>query len=577
MRKNKGTKGVITVLVSLMLVGILSVTTLVLEGGRFQAAKTQLGEANISASTSVIAAYNADLFGKYGLLGFDMKNVKLDRVQDYVSYNSDMVAGANTNKMGKLYTVSGVEVQGLYNLTYPDVLKRQILTRAKYHVVPQNYALNVYTMDGFFSNFQHKCDYVSNELARAASGSAEAGALADISPEMLTALTALNGAYLNAKTYDDKCDVTLASSSVSILPSKTGTIPSEASASDMNSINNSLADAYSVLGGSAASLSYQNGSAVNEIDVNINVSFIPQIKAKLGDLSVAPAVAQDTRALADQIRTLANSMDAAINMLNTSKESTLLLNSYISEYFSDRNNTINTYSAPSKGTTINGTMSNATFAAACTEYVFGGSAAEKTNQDIAYRYVMAIRLINNLYAVLSDSTTFNGNNYHSVAAHIAWAYYESEADMQLLTELNVPVPFNKNRAILPVNDPGAVAAVYAGGDPLAAMNQLGFYNGTTMEVHGGYPFTYRDSLMLGLWFVPNSQKLLRVADLIQLGIRYHQQYVDGETATFRMSECNTYCKVQAAAKFKSILPVLSLGTGNTMNGMEFKTVKFSGY
>lgn len=577
MKKKKSTKGVITVLVSLMMVGILSVTTLVLEGGRFQAAKTQLGEANISASTSVIAAYHSDLYGKYGLLGFDMNDVKLDRVKDYVAFNSDMVSGANDNKLGKLYTVKSVEVQGLYNLTYPDVLKRQILTRAKYHVVPQNYALNVYNMDSFFADFQRKCLDVADALTGAANGSAQPGSVADISPEMLSALTALYAAYLDAKTSDPQCDVTLSSSSVSILPSKTGTVSGEADPSDVTSINNSLNNAYSVLGGSAAVLSYQNGSPVNEIDVNVNVSFIPQIKTKLADVSTAPAVVQDTHELAEQIRTLAQRMNSAVNMLNTSKESTLLLNAYISEYFSNRNYQINTYSGPDRGVTVNGTMSNATFASACTEYVFGGEASEKNNQDIAYQYVMAIRLINNLYSVLSDSTTFNANNYHSVAAHIAWAYYESEADLQLLTQQNVPVPFNKNNAILPVNNAAGVAAAYTDTDSLTALNRLGFYTGTTFEVPGSYAFSYKDSLMLGLWFVPNSQKLLRIADLIQLEMRYHQQYVDNETADFLMSNCNTYCKVQASAEFSSILPVLSLGTTRKVNGMEFRTIKFSGY
>ena len=579
MKKKRSAKGVITVLVSLMLVGILSVTTLVLEGGRFQAAKTQLSAANISASTSVIAGFNSDLYGKYGLLGFDMDDVKLDRVQDYVSYNSDMVAGSNDNKLGKLYTVTSVEVQGLYNLTYPDVLKRQLLTRAKYHVVPQEHALNVYTVDGFFADFQHKCTKVADALTTAANGSAQDGSLADVPPEMLSALTALNATYLEAKTSDSQCDVTLDSGSVSILPSRTGTVPGDASASDIEKINSSLNDAYSVLGGSASGLSYQNGSHTNEIDVSVSVSCVPQIKTKLMDVTTATAVPQDTRELAGQIRKMAQSMNSAVNMLHTSKESTLLLNAYISEYFSNRNKTIKTYSAPSKGTTINGNLPNATFASACTEYVFGGSASEKTNQDTAYQYLMAVRLINNLYAVITDSASFNPNNCYSVAAHIAWAYYESEADLQLLTQLNVSVPFNKNNTILPVNNPGAVAAAYAGTDPLAAMKQLGFYNesNSTFAVPGAYSFSYQDSLMLGLWFVPNSQKLLRVADLIQLEMRYHQRYVDNETADFLMSKCNTYCKVQSTASFRSVLPVLSLGTGKTVNGMEFRTIKFSGY
>ena len=50
MRFRKNSYGVITVFISLMLVSILSLGTLVIEIARYQTAKTQLSEANISAS-----------------------------------------------------------------------------------------------------------------------------------------------------------------------------------------------------------------------------------------------------------------------------------------------------------------------------------------------------------------------------------------------------------------------------------------------------------------------------------------------------------------------------------------------
>jgi len=87
MRGRKGTRGVITVLVSLMLVGVLSIGTLVIESGRYQAAKTQLAEANISASTSMIAAYDADLYERYGLLAIDTERFTPQRATDYLNFN----------------------------------------------------------------------------------------------------------------------------------------------------------------------------------------------------------------------------------------------------------------------------------------------------------------------------------------------------------------------------------------------------------------------------------------------------------------------------------------------------------
>ena len=143
MKKSKNSNGVITVLVSLLLVGILSLGTVVLEAGRFQAAKTQLAEANASAATSMIAAYDSDLYARYGLLAIDTERFTSERCMEYLNFNSDLSIGYKGNRVSRMYTIESVELEGMYNLTYPSVLKRQILSRAKYHVIPQDYELNV--------------------------------------------------------------------------------------------------------------------------------------------------------------------------------------------------------------------------------------------------------------------------------------------------------------------------------------------------------------------------------------------------------------------------------------------------
>ena len=118
MHRKERNKGVITVLISLLLVGVLSIGTLVIEAGRFQAAKTQLAEANISASTSMIAAYNPDLYGRYGLLAIDTERFTPERAVDYLNFNADQVVGYRGNRLSRLYVVDSVELMGLYNLTY---------------------------------------------------------------------------------------------------------------------------------------------------------------------------------------------------------------------------------------------------------------------------------------------------------------------------------------------------------------------------------------------------------------------------------------------------------------------------
>ena len=393
---------------------------------------------------------------------------------------------------------------------------------------------------------------------------------------MLAALTALYMTYTDLKNYDPSCDVTLSAGTTSLLPSVTGTVETDIPSEDLADINTALSDATTLLGGSGSALSYNNGSVANEVDVTVDTSFAPNIMNDLADITSAANLSGDVRELANETKMLAQGLKTAINMLNSDKESSALLNSYIVEYFSNRNYRVSTYSAPAKGTSVSG-MENTAFASACVEYVFGGSSSEKINQGEAYSYLQAIRLINNLYAVMTDSNTFDANNAYVVAAHLAWANYESIVDMELLTTYNVAVPFNKNQMILPVNSAGTVTTAFASKSTADALSALGYHSGTTFVIPGSYAFSYKDSLLFGLWFVPNSEKLLRVADLIQLEMRYREQHVEHKTAAFLMSEQNTYCRIKCIGKYSAVLPMISLDSSDSTRGIAFQSIKYSGY
>lgn len=581
MKKRQHNRGVITVLISLLLVGVLSIGTLAIEAGRYQAAKTQLQESNISAATSMIAAYDADLYARYGLLAIDTERFTPERATDYLNFNADQAIGYRGNRLSRMYAVDSVELTGLYNLTYPAVLKRQILSRAKYHIVPQDYALNVYTVDAFLADFQAKCRYVKNQLARVADYEADLGSLDDIPEDVRIALTAMYTAYANLETYDDACDVTLSGSTVGLLPSTTGTVETPIPAEDLAAIHSALNDATTVLGGAGSALSYNNGTGTyDDFQSSCEASFdyVSDIKNGLKDITSAENVHHYAAELAEATRSLSGLLSLSFEAhLSDQKEEDILLNSYIVEYFSNRTNRINTYSAPAKGTPINGSMENATFASACVEYIFGGTASEQTNQEIAYNFIQGIRLINNLYSVMTESSCFDANNMYSVAAHIAWANYESIVDMELMTTYNTSVPFNKNQMILPINNASEVTAAFSLSDTANALNALGYYDGTSFKIPGSNAFSYKDSLSLGLWFVRNSNKLLRIADLIQLEMRYREQYVENKTATFMMGDQNTYCRIKCIGKFSAVLPMLSLDSGDSARGIEFQSIKYAGY
>lgn len=522
----KNTKGVITVFIALMLTAVLSFGTLVLELGRFQTAKTQLAQAASSAATSMIAAYDSDLYENYGLLAIDTERFTEERYLDYLNYNSDLSATFLGNNVTRMYTIQDAELSGMYNLTYPSIFKRQILTRAKYHIVPTDFAINVKTATSFLNDLQNKCDYVSEKLESVSSGTAAVGGKGDISGNILGKVHSLYATYQDVEKANSELCRELTSEDVSLLPSATGTVESLAPDEDIEKITNTNNDVINKIG-----VSFNNTSSASaEIDVAVNFSGIPAIKQKLKDVSSVTDMATVSKETAASTVMAANGVKTAISMLSGDKDGAILLNSYLTQFFSNRRYRINTYNSPDKDATVS---SNVTFTSACTEYLFGGNASEVANQESAYDYIFSVRYIYNLYSVISGSATFRSNNCYSVAGHMALAYYRTFEDMDKLLK------------------------------------------GKTVDICGT-AFDYKNMLSLALWFLPNSEKLQRAADLIQLEMRYKEQYVENKTATFLMSNQNTYCRIKTKARFHSILPVIS-DSAHSLGNVEFETVKYSGY
>lgn len=571
-KKYKRQHGVITVMISMMLVGIMSLGTLVIESGRLQAARTQLDDANLSAGTSMIASYNSTVYERYGLLVIDNENFNLAKYRTYLDFNSDRAVGYMGNNISTMYTVGGAEIEGMYNLTYPAVLKRQLLARAKYNVIPQDYSLNYYNMEHFLSDIQNKATSVSKALKTVADGNAAVGSLSDVPADMQNALKNLHGTFSKIKRYDEAHNITLGAEHTSVLPSVTGTVEHQLPTEDIEAINAAVSDANSILGTNGSLLTSNNGSGYSETDVTLNVSFATNAINDFADLNQLPSRAK--RITAD-CRSMVQGINAAINMLNSDKEGTLLLNSYISSYFSNKNFNVENYSGPSKDGAV---KSNSNFAGACVEYVFSGNKSESANQQAAYNYIIATRLVSNLYSVINSSSLFNENNACSVAAHIAWAYYETCADAELLFKYNAVVPYAKYNMILPINRISSVVTAFSSKDFLKGMSALGILKNEQFTVLGNDKTNYRDSLALALWFVPNSKKVMRVADLIQLEMRYDEQYVQNTTPKFLMSEQNTFCRVKCYGNLNSILPVISLGSdGAGIKGTSIQSIKYIGY
>ncbi len=575
-------RGAISVFVALMMAGILSLGTFVIEAGRLQAARTQLSEATISASSSMLAAYNTDLHERYSLLAIDEERSNGISCLDYINFNSDLSAGYFGNNVTRLYSIDSVSMSGVYNLTYPHILKRQILTTAKYNISPDDSNFNSQSASYVLSELKMKCQYVSDKMTEI---HASNGDLNSVSPELRNALRTLDATFADYKKYDDKHNVKISNSSYALLPSVTGTVESVIPDIDETNVNLVIDDATDLLGTSASVLG-STSNAVSETDVNINMGAFSNLggfhtTSWFGDFTHDELVETIyVGSLSTNFKDLADTINAAINILENDRDGNLLLNSYISQKFSNRRQVTDSYIGP--GEESNSSAENITFAKACCEYVFGGSKSEVSNQSEAYEYIMAFRLINNLYDVFKEgsSSQLNITDKFSVAAHFAWAYYETCLDMYMLTEYNTAVPMTKENPILSINNPSAISAAFSSRNPANALKSLGYYNEASAKfvIAGMDKLDYTDSLSLALWFIPNSNKLLRVADLIQLEMRYKEQYVDNKSAGFLMSEQNTYCRVECIAKMNSILPIVSIGgADNSLQNHGLRTVKYSGY
>lgn len=578
----KSTKGAISIFVALMMAGILSLGTFVIEAGRLQAAKTQLFEATISASSSMLSSYNLELHERYGLFAIDPTRSNETTCRSYLDFNSDLATGYFGNSVTRLYKIEDVTMTGIYNLTYPHILKRQLLTTAKYNITPEKSQLNMYTVKYALSDLQDRCQYVSSRMAtlKEASG----GNISSLDSGLVSALRVLDKKYATVKTFDEKQGVTLTNDTYTILPSVTGTVESEIPESDKNDVNAVANHANSLIGSDANSLAVQS-STVEESDVSINVDFMDTLR-RYHDYSWSNALSMDEMVqiiylndLCDKYIALADSINAGINILTENSDGNLLLNSYISQKFSNRDRVIESYIGPGEESSI-GDQQDMTFAKACCEYIFGGSVKETDNQSEAYDYIAAIRLIGNLQEVLSESTLLVEDNRYSVAAHMAWAYYETCMDMDILLELDTAVPLGKEKLILPINNPSKAVSALSLPTLADTMRDLGYYSESLdrLNIAGDDVFDYTDSLSLALWFVSNEDKLMKVADLIQLEMRYNERHNLGITPSFLMSEQNTYCRVECKAKMNSILPVISLGGEEyNLNDQTIKSVKYAGY
>ena len=89
---------------------------------------------------------------------------------------------------------------------------------------------------------------------------------------------------------------------------------------------------------------------------------------------------------------------------------------------------------------------------------------------------------------------------------------------------------------------------------------------------------YKTYMFMFMLFIPNRLKVQRIADLIQMELRYEQQYKKSVPATVLLRDYHTFVRVETHATLNSVLPVISLGKdGINKAGWKLDAVKYVGY
>lgn len=183
--KHKNTRGVISIMLSLLLLPIYSLTALLIESGRIRNAQQQLDELNYMGSMSVLAGYVEYVQNRFGLLAFESKGGESPGFNDttfrqYVIYCQNN-GGVDTLALNRVFGVDEGQcsVEYLYSLAEPEILKNQIMQYGKY-IIPATLLKDV-TLTDLFKEMKDSLKSVGSDLEAINSGTQAIEKVADLS------------------------------------------------------------------------------------------------------------------------------------------------------------------------------------------------------------------------------------------------------------------------------------------------------------------------------------------------------------------------------------------------------------
>lgn len=436
--------------------------------------------------------------------------------------------------------------------------------------------------------------------------------------------------YVNPlpSTYEFDCVVELNDNTTSILPSKIngGAGTSEGSDyEDIEDISAMLNEAKEMLSSSYyndinavdpnnrvsdAELTAELTMRINNLGTNMSklfsnsstMSFLgnatwPFVSTIFNLITLIPTLIEIINDLIFVIQHIEEAIDVIVSSLGEG----ILLNQYAITMFPNRttdkngnkhNEEISNYAGDARMYFPNNNKAVQTFSGAQVEYIIGGSSSEKENQQSTFWSIFAIRALNNIFGVLGDQTAMEVISAANIVAplvFILWVYLESNIDMNLLVARK-EVPLIKLGIYLSpehlIDNLDQLCNAFDDIDEERAKEEELSYAAMKVDliaeqffdIDGMFDMEYQDYLWLFLFFTPNQTKVMRMADLIQIEMRY-KKFTDGkEWNKYELRNMHTYVRCESHATFNSILPVFSLGEQGINNrGIRLKSIKYVGY
>lgn len=436
--------------------------------------------------------------------------------------------------------------------------------------------------------------------------------------------------------YDLRMVVELSSETTSLFPSKTGTDREESSLEDAAEVSSYLNEARSLLSSFYSDdiglVDPENTSDTELLNEELiaavgriaeNMQKVSGMQMSLKEQFLLIPVIINIIDSADAIRQMYNDMIFVmqhfkdfLELLPAQLGESVLINNYAVTRFSNRLGIVSGTSGIGQSFTgAKEKVANAqTFSQANVEYILNGSSHEKSNQQAVYFMIFILRLINNAVLILTNPDWMNIIAASSIASPIVFCailYYESTVDMNILVRLGQKVPFIKTRMVLSKETLKAVVSDIKNipekdlkdSDMIDVVNfdedfrvvadknksSLNKYY-ATKEVseqtkaiidnleEGLCKIDYKTYMFMFMLFIPNRLKVQRMADLIQMELRYEQQYKKSVPATVLLRDYHTFVRVETHATLNSVLPVISLGKdGINKAGWKLDAVKYVGY